>query len=309
MGRSGPLFHGRRGQRMRHPRRNAGLWHVHTSGRQHKAQEDIWLVSGLQDQRSPPAPPPRPRARGQAVGRVKLYGPRGPASQCPPPPPQCHVGAPAGPPQRRACGAFGVRTQWSGGGHWVRGRGGVYIQHSDGPGVWIGGGGGTQNIPPSKSARLHHNAIKTHGRWRPSEGGGQWQGFVFTGRHMAGDEGWRAMEGRAPWQRSGGGAAGGRRQGLVLEGTGREEGRALRGSGSHSRHAAHCPKGVLRGRAGRTARDRLQSPDFDSLTSLNPLGPGGTDGLFWDQKWVKNGSKTHFSKPHPRPFGVHKWVK
>ena len=33
------------------------------------------------------------------------------------------------------------------------------------------------------------------------------------------------------------------------------------------------------------------------------------NGLFWDQKWVKNGSKTHFSKPHPRPFGVHKWVK
>ena len=31
--------------------------------------------------------------------------------------------------------------------------------------------------------------------------------------------------------------------------------------------------------------------------------------LFWDQKWVKNGSKTHFSKPHPRPFGVHKLVK
>ena len=29
------------------------------------------------------------------------------------------------------------------------------------------------------------------------------------------------------------------------------------------------------------------------------------NGLFWDQKWVKNGSKTHFSKPHPRPFGVH----
>ena len=26
------------------------------------------------------------------------------------------------------------------------------------------------------------------------------------------------------------------------------------------------------------------------------------NGLFWDQKWVKNGSKTHFSKPHPRPF-------
>ena len=33
------------------------------------------------------------------------------------------------------------------------------------------------------------------------------------------------------------------------------------------------------------------------------------NGLFWDQKWVKNGSKTHFSKTHPKPFGVHKRVK
>ena len=33
------------------------------------------------------------------------------------------------------------------------------------------------------------------------------------------------------------------------------------------------------------------------------------NGLFWDQKGVKNGSKTHFSKTHPRPFGVHKRVK
>ena len=33
------------------------------------------------------------------------------------------------------------------------------------------------------------------------------------------------------------------------------------------------------------------------------------NGLFCDQKWVKNGSKTRFSKPHPRPFGVHKRVK
>ena len=31
--------------------------------------------------------------------------------------------------------------------------------------------------------------------------------------------------------------------------------------------------------------------------------------LFWDKKWVKNGSKTRVSKPHPRPFGVHKRVK
>ena len=33
------------------------------------------------------------------------------------------------------------------------------------------------------------------------------------------------------------------------------------------------------------------------------------NGLFWDLKWVKNGSKTHFSKNHPRPFGVRKRVK
>ena len=33
------------------------------------------------------------------------------------------------------------------------------------------------------------------------------------------------------------------------------------------------------------------------------------NGLFWYQKWVKNGSKTHFSKNHPRPFGVHQRVK
>ena len=31
--------------------------------------------------------------------------------------------------------------------------------------------------------------------------------------------------------------------------------------------------------------------------------------LFWDQKWVRIGSKTQFSKIHPRPFGVHKRVK
>ena len=33
------------------------------------------------------------------------------------------------------------------------------------------------------------------------------------------------------------------------------------------------------------------------------------DALFWAQKWVENGSKTHFSKTHPTPFGVHKRVK
>ena len=33
------------------------------------------------------------------------------------------------------------------------------------------------------------------------------------------------------------------------------------------------------------------------------------NGLFWDQKWVKNGSKMCFSKNDPRPFGVPKQVK
>ena len=33
------------------------------------------------------------------------------------------------------------------------------------------------------------------------------------------------------------------------------------------------------------------------------------NGVFWDQKWVKSGSKTHFYKPHPGQFGVHKRVK
>ena len=27
-------------------------------------------------------------------------------------------------------------------------------------------------------------------------------------------------------------------------------------------------------------------------------------GSFWDQKWVKNGSKAHFPKSDPRPFGM-----
>ena len=30
------------------------------------------------------------------------------------------------------------------------------------------------------------------------------------------------------------------------------------------------------------------------------------NGPFWDQKWVKNGSKTHFSKSDPEPFGMPK---
>ena len=32
------------------------------------------------------------------------------------------------------------------------------------------------------------------------------------------------------------------------------------------------------------------------------------NGPFWDQKWVKNGSKTHFSKSGSRPFGMLKKV-
>ena len=28
------------------------------------------------------------------------------------------------------------------------------------------------------------------------------------------------------------------------------------------------------------------------------------NGAFWDQKWVKNGSKTRFSKSDPGPFGM-----
>ena len=31
--------------------------------------------------------------------------------------------------------------------------------------------------------------------------------------------------------------------------------------------------------------------------------------LFWNQSWVKNGSKTHFSKTYPGLFGVHKRLK
>ena len=32
------------------------------------------------------------------------------------------------------------------------------------------------------------------------------------------------------------------------------------------------------------------------------------NGPFWDQKWVKNGSKTRFSKSYPGPFGMLKQV-
>ena len=33
------------------------------------------------------------------------------------------------------------------------------------------------------------------------------------------------------------------------------------------------------------------------------------NGLFWDKKWVKNGSEMCFPKNDPRPFGVPKQVK
>ena len=33
------------------------------------------------------------------------------------------------------------------------------------------------------------------------------------------------------------------------------------------------------------------------------------NGLFWEQNWVKHGSKARFSKTDPGPFGVHKQVK
>ena len=30
------------------------------------------------------------------------------------------------------------------------------------------------------------------------------------------------------------------------------------------------------------------------------------NGPIWDQKWVENWSRKHFSEIHPRPFGMHK---
>ena len=53
------------------------------------------------------------------------------------------------------------------------------------------------------------------------------------------------------------------------------------------------------------------------LAHLEPVATGfGTwkipkcleNGPFWDQKWVKNGSKTRFSKSDPGPFGMLKQV-
>ena len=49
------------------------------------------------------------------------------------------------------------------------------------------------------------------------------------------------------------------------------------------------------------------------LESQNALKMGQKfifqDFKFWDEKWVKNGSKRCFSKNDPRPFGVPKQVK
>ena len=53
------------------------------------------------------------------------------------------------------------------------------------------------------------------------------------------------------------------------------------------------------------------------LAHFEPVGTGfGSwklpkcleNGPFWDQKWVKNGSKTRFSKSDPGPFGMLKQV-
>ena len=44
------------------PRRNAGLLHVCTGGRQSKEQKENWLVSGLEDH---PPPPPSFRPGGR----------------------------------------------------------------------------------------------------------------------------------------------------------------------------------------------------------------------------------------------------
>ena len=53
------------------PRRNAGLLHVCTGGRQDKAQEEMWLVSGLQDRRCPSVTRMRHEdARGQSTERT-----------------------------------------------------------------------------------------------------------------------------------------------------------------------------------------------------------------------------------------------
>ena len=47
----GAVLNGTQRAFVEHPRRNAGLLHGCTRGSQHKAQKEIWLVSGLQDHR------------------------------------------------------------------------------------------------------------------------------------------------------------------------------------------------------------------------------------------------------------------
>ena len=58
-------------------------------------------------------------------------------------------------------------------------------------------------------------------------------------------------------------------------------------------------------------------PEQVFLAHFEPMGTGlGSwkipecldKGPFWEQKWVKNGSKTHFSKSDPRPLGVYEQV-
>ena len=53
------------------------------------------------------------------------------------------------------------------------------------------------------------------------------------------------------------------------------------------------------------------------LAHFEPVGAGfgpwkfpkcRENGPFWDQKWVKNGSKTCFSERDPKPFGIVKQV-
>ena len=55
---------------------------------------------------------------------------------------------------------------------------------------------------------------------------------------------------------------------------------------------------------------RVLSSWWPVLALLNLEKPKGLEnGLFCDQKWVKNGSKMCFSKNDPTPFGVPKQVK
>ena len=81
------------------PRRNSGLWCVSTRRDQHKAQKEMWLVSGLQDHRylskknrhseMPPPPPAyvgrstatRVNNPGRPRGRAALSVPRGRCSR------------------------------------------------------------------------------------------------------------------------------------------------------------------------------------------------------------------------------------